>query len=330
MKVLLTGVTGFLGSHVAERLAATGHKVRCLVRGAKPSLPPGTVRDGLEIRTVDFGSIEALVEAFDGIERVYHVAGTTRARTTEEYYTGNVTVTTRLADACIRSGAKIDRFVFVSSLSAVGPTQPGQTTDESSPYRPVSHYGRSKMLAELELGKRAEALKLVVVRPAAIYGPRERDLLSYFRMIRKGFYPVIGIKRRFLNFAHCDDVVQGIVLAGNSTCPPGSTYFIAGDRSYDTDELAGAISAAMGVRARSIIVPVAAVWVVGLLSEVWGRVLRTPVFFNLQKVHEAKAISWDCSIEKARKELGYNPAVDFADGMRTTYRWYLDHGLVKI
>lgn len=328
MKILLTGVTGFLGSHLAERLAARGHEVRCLVRSAGASLPKDMTREGLEIRPVDYADPNALDEAMDGVHRVFHVAGTTRARTTAEYYEGNCVLTSRLAEACLRVGGAIDRFVYVSSLSAMGPSEPGRELDETAPCRPVSHYGRSKMFAEQELRGMVSKLPLVIVRPGAIYGPRERDLFLYFQLIKRGFYPRIGRLRKYLNLAYCDDVVNGILLAGESDQAPGKTYFIGDARSHDTNEIARSIAQAIGVQARPITVPEAAVTVLGLLSEIKGRLGRTPVFFNIQKAREACAAAWDCSIARAREELGYSPAVSLDDGMVRTYRWYIGQGLL--
>jgi nucleoside-diphosphate-sugar epimerase len=330
MKILLTGVTGFLGSHLAERLAAMGHEIRCLVRSSTASLPEDMGMERLEVRTVDFMDADALVKAMDGIQRVFHVAGTTRARSTRDYYDGNYIVTQNLAEASLAHGGDLDRFVFVSSLSALGPSEPGEEPDERAPYHPVSHYGKTKMMAEQCLRRLDGKLPIVIVRPSGIYGPRERDLYQYFRLIIKGFFPRIGFGKKFLNMAYCDDVINGILLASESPRAPEKTYFIGSQRSYETAEIAGEIARAVGVKAHAIPVPEIAVRIIGGLSELKGRLTRTPVFFNMQKACEACAAAWNCSIALAQEELGYVPAVSLADGIDKTYRWYRSNGLLDL
>jgi dihydroflavonol-4-reductase len=328
MKTLVTGSTGFIGSHLAERLAAMGHHVRCVVRSPQSSFPRGMVREGLEVWPVDFEDRRSLAESLEGIQCIYHLAGTTRARNTRDYYEGNFLLTKRLAEACLEANVTIDRFIHVSSLSAVGPSGPGEEPDESAACHPVSHYGKSKLLGEEVLRRADGRIPLVIVRPAAVYGPRDRDLLRYFQMVRKGLYPRIGASRKYLNLVYCDDIVDGIILAGESAQSVGRTYFLAAPCSYDTDEIAESIARAMGVRALPITLPEMAVKMVGLLSEVAGHLARCPVFFNIQKAREACATSWSCSIKRAQEELGYRPAVSLAQGIVRTYRWYLGQGLL--
>ncbi len=328
MNIVMTGATGFLGSHLAEDLRARGNRVRCLVRGYPASFPADMERDGLEVVQVDFAKSDELACSLKDAEYVYHVAGTTRARITEDYYRGNRDLTRAVAEACVRSGAALKRFVHVSSLSAIGPTVPDEKPDETTTCRPVSHYGQSKLQAEEEVRRLDSKLPFVIVRPGAIYGPRDHDLYLYFKMIQKRFYPRVGRLRRLLNIAHVDDIVRGIVLAGEARDAVGQTYMIGAEQSSDTDEIARAIAVAMGIRPFPITVPVAGVKLLGALSELQGRILHSAVFFNLQKAREACALAWNCSIAKARAQLGYHPMVALDEGIERTYRWYCRAGLL--
>src|SRR5215211_6659999 len=174
-RVLVTGATGFVGSHVAQALVESGYEVRC---GARPTSNARWI-SGLDMERVPLdvrGNPDDFCRAVQNVDVVVHAAGITRARQPEDYYSVNAGGTRRLAAAALRSGVR--RFVLISSLAARGP---------DGHDHPESDYGRSKLEAETHLLALGGRMETVVLRPAAVYGPRDTDLLPLFRIARAGW-----------------------------------------------------------------------------------------------------------------------------------------------
>src|SRR5574340_25657 len=195
MRALVTGATGFVGSHLAERLVGEGWQVRCMVRRTSSLrwLPPG-------VETVygELASGEGVGEAVHGADAVFHVAGVTKARRAAEFYEGNVRATANLLEAA----GDVPRFVHVSSLAAAGP---GADLSEDNPPRPVSDYGRSKLEAEKLARGRA-----VIIRPPVVFGPRDTDVLQIFRAVNRGRMVRIGRRDSFFSFIYVKDLAEAL------------------------------------------------------------------------------------------------------------------------
>lgn len=218
MRVLITGATGFIGSHLAEIFHSNGHKVRCLIRRTSDlhwirHLPN-------EYAYGDLFDRDALEAAVADVDHVYHLAGITKARTKEEYYRGNHLATKNLLATVLEHRPGLGRFVHVSSQAAVGPSSPGSPIDEATPFHPITTYGRSKMEAEKECLRLADRLPITIVRPPAVYGPRDKDVFEFFNTMSKGLQPMVGFGEKVVSLIHVRDLVDGIVLAGG--IPPRS------------------------------------------------------------------------------------------------------------
>lgn len=317
MNALVTGGTGFIGSHLVEELQRRGWDLRILSKDRMfgTDLP-------VEVVYADLRDGDALRAVLDGVDMVFHVAGLTRARRNAEYYFGNHLVTRDLLEACRRHAPKLRRFVYVSSLTAMGPRRGVEEITENSGFHPVSHYGRSKMLAEIEVQRAGAYMPVSIVRPSAVYGPRDRDLFRYFKMIRSNLQLLLGSGEQMLNLVHVDDVVQGIIRAAEHPAAEGEAFLIGSGDNYRTDDICGAIAKAMDKRPLVLHLPEALIYIVGYGGEAVGRLARRQVFFNAQKVHEAVQRAWTCSIGKARDRIGYAPAVPLGEGMASTLDWY--------
>ncbi len=324
MKTLVTGATGFIGSRLVEKLRERGAEVRCL---AKDTMNVAALQNlGVEITMADLNNGISWERLLDGVDRVFHLAGATRASRTAEYYTENYLATKRLAEVCARYAPALDRFVYVSSQTAAGPSLDGKPVTEDLPCRPVSHYGRSKMMAEQAIRMLGDALPVAIVRPTAVYGPRDRDFCDLFKLARLGVQPVIGFRRKVMNVIYVDDLVEGILLAGEHPDAVGETYFLGNDDAYSTEEIGMAIAKTLNCSPRRIHLPHAAVYALGALAQAAGRLTGAKVFFNVQKVRESVQAAWVCSVAKARTELGFRARTPLDDGLRITYRWYREHG----
>ncbi|MGD0498932.1 MAG: NAD-dependent epimerase/dehydratase family protein [Bryobacteraceae bacterium] len=313
-----------MGSTLIERLRSRGDEVTCIAKD-RLNLP---VLEALGVRVAlgDLNQANGWDDALAGVECVYHLAGVTRAQSSREYYEGNHLATRRLLELCLRHGPRLQRFLYVSSLAAVGPAFHGQPVDETTPYHPVSHYGRSKMRGEMEVLQVRDRLPITIVRPSAVYGPRERDMYEYIKLIAHGIQPLIGFRRKLLNLVHSADLVEGILLAAASPRAIGETYFLGSAESYTTEEIGEAVANVVHSHPLRIHVPHLMVYGIGALAQAAGAALHRQVFFNLQKARESVQPAWTCSVQKARSHLGFQPRLSLNEGMRITYRWYLENG----
>lgn len=315
MRALVTGASGFIGSHLVERLREEGHEVACLVR--RPGWLEGT--GGVELRFGDLRDPDSLRGAVRGVEVVYHLAGLKRAVRRADYYSVNLGGTERLLH--LLRDQPLRRFVFVSSLAASGPSPDGRPRREEDPCRPVSDYGRSKLAAEEAV--RRSGLPFVIVRPPVVYGPRDRDLLGFFRVVRRGWLPLWG--RDPISVCFVGDLVEGLLRAASRPEAVGQTLFLADPRPYTVEEVGRAAASALGVRLRRLPLPRALLLGAGLVGELVNRLgWDTPL--NLQKAREAIAGAWTCDVGRAEELLGFRARVDLQRGLGLTLRWYRTAG----
>ena len=327
----VTGGTGFVGSHLVEELLHRGvNEVRCLVR-----TDPKWLSD-LDVTYVrgDLSDVEVLWEALGGVDEVYHVAGRTRAPTEEEFYAANVQATLNLLGAVQQVAPDLDRVLVTSSLAAVGRCEQDLAT-EDAPLRPVSMYGRSKAQMEQALRERpettaesyAETLPLTVVRPPAVYGPRDRDILDFFRAVKRHVCPVVGGgSSRTLSLVHAEDLAAGMVDAVRHPGAVGETYFLGSEQPYAWNDVKRAATAALDTWAVTLPVPGPLLGAVGTAAEAWGWVTGTHPPLNRDKTREIRHACTACSSEKAQQDFGYAPNTSLDDGVADTIAWYRAEG----
>ena len=327
----VTGGTGFVGSHLVEELLRRDiDEIRCLVR-----TDPKWLSD-LDVTTVrgDLSDVDVLWDALDGVDEVYHVAGRTRAPTEDEFYEANVQATLNLLGAVKNAAPDLDRVLVTSSLAAVGRCEQEVATEEA-PLRPVSMYGQSKAQMEQALQERpetipesyAEVLPITIVRPPAVYGPRDRDILDFFQAVKRHVCPVVGGgSNRSLSLVHVRDLAAGMVDACRHPDTVGETYFLGSERPYAWNEVKRAATAALDTWAVTVPVPGPLVGLVGAASEAWGSLTGTHPPLNRDKAREIRHACTACSIEKAQQDFGYTPRISLDDGVANTIAWYRAEG----
>ncbi|THU34966.1 NAD(P)-dependent oxidoreductase [Niastella caeni] len=321
-KVLITGASGFIGFHLIEAALRQRLDVYAAVR-------PGSDISHLkeyEIKfcELDYTNVNELAKqlAATGCQYIIHAAGATRAGSQQMYDTVNASYAFNLASAALEGlGSKLKKFVFVSSLAAVGPlnSRLALITEDVTP-APVTAYGRSKLLAEQQL-KTLSSLPLVILRPTAVYGPRERDIFIMLRSIHRGIEPYIGRVEQQLSFVYVKDLVA---VAIHSLFSSGShlTFHISDGGSYDQYELANLSKQILNRKTLRLHVPYAMIKGLAFAMEKWnGWRGKTPVL-NREKLHELTAVNWQCSIEKAKKHLDYRPQYSLKQGLWETLQWY--------
>lgn len=321
---LVTGATGFAGSHLTRALAADGTRVRVIARSAaraREALPAG-----VEIVEGDLTDPATVVRAMDGVRTVYHIAAMYRQakHRDADYALVHVEATRLLLEAA--SDQRVQRFVHCSTVGVHGHVA-SPPADEEAPYGPGDIYQRTKLEGELLARSyhRERGLAVTVARPTAIYGPGDRRLLKLFTMIARRRFVVLGRGDIFYHMVHIDDLVRGLRLLGSHPRAPGEVFILGGERYYTLREIANLIAEAEGVPAPWLRLPARPFQIAGTLCEKLCIPLGIEPPIHRRRV-DFFTKSRAFTIEKAVRVLGYRPRVSLRDGIRSTLEWYLAHG----
>lgn len=320
MLALVTGATGFVGSHLVEELLARRWTVRCTVR----STSKRRWLEGKAVETVQADLLEpaSLAKAAEGVDTVFHIAGVLRGENYAEYRRGNVEATRNILDAA----PKAKRFVYVSSITACGPSPDGEPLTEDRPRAPISLYGRSKSEAEEAVWARRGDLGVTIIRPPVVYGPRDEGMLDLYRTLAKGVRPQIG-GPKFTSLVHARDLARGLALAAGDA-GAGQIFFLSNREAVSFAELADLILKALDRRALPVPIPDRVVRFLGGITEEITKITGKGGLFSRDKALEMTQKYWTCSPEKARRTLGWEASIDPEEGFRETLAWYRDQGLV--
>jgi dihydroflavonol-4-reductase len=323
-KALVTGANGFVGSHLVEALLDKGYQVRCLVRKTS------NLRwlSGLNVEYVygDVAEKISLKEAVKDVDLVYHSAGLTKAKNREEYFKANVEGTKNLVEACLKENTKLQRVIYISSQAAVGPGDDERPLNETAPCRPVTYYGESKLEGEKIVLQHADQLPITIIRPPAVYGPRDTDMLGFFKVANSSFRIAFGRGESFVSLVYVKDLIDGIILSAENPKSIGQIYFIADDRIYSWKEAFKIIAKVLNKRTIPLRIPKSFVFFLAFLSENFSHLCGGTAVFNTQKAKEITKRYWGLDVSKAKTELGYAPKYNLDRGAEETVRWYKEKG----
>jgi nucleoside-diphosphate-sugar epimerase len=316
MKALVTGATGFIGSHLCEELVKRGYSVTCLVR----EISSLKWIDSLDLKFIkgDCTDKESILNAMHDFDYIFHLAGLTKSCSDDAFFFINAKGTENLITAVAERNLRLKRFVYLSSLAAVGPSKNGTPVDEHIQPSPVSNYGRSKLEGEKAILKYKDTIPITILRPAAVYGPRDRDFLVLFKMIKKGISPHCG--KAYYSFLYVDDLVQGIILCAENKEAEGKAFFLAENAFYSNEEVVKVISSVLNAKALRFRVPK---FVIPFCSFI-GEKTNTGII-NKDKMKEFIHSHWTCNAQKAQDEIGFFPKVVINKGMKWTADWYRIH-----
>lgn len=324
VKTLVTGATGFVGSHLIERLVEEGEDIRCFVR---PMSNTRWLKNfPVEIFVGDFFDPESVRNALRGVRVIHHAAGVTKARRKRDYWRGNSELTRSLLDLTFRYADSIDRFVHISSQAAVGPSCNGRPVNELTEPHPVDVYGRSKKAAEDACREYFEKLPVTIIRPAAVYGPRDPDTFSFFRWINRGILPIVGSEEKRVALIYAPDLAEGIQLATRNKIAIGQTYFIANEVSPSWGDLVSIATQIGNRKMRKWVIPNFSIYLVAAAAEPLALLTGKVAVFSFEKARELAQANWSCDAAKAKRELGYEAKTPIAEGMRETLEWYRHEG----
>lgn len=323
MRTFVTGGTGFVGSHLVERLMAGPHAVTCLVRSRAKAERLFEARvPGLVVGTLD--DDRALRGALEGAEVVFHVAGLTAARSRAEFFEVNEGGTRRLLSLVPPS---VRRIVHVSSLAAAGPSPRGRQHQGDEPEHPVTHYGASKLAGERAV--RDGRVPWTIVRPPSVYGPRDTEFLRVFRLTKRGVAPVFGDGSQELSLVYVEDLVRALIAVARVPETVGGVYYATHPDVVRSRAFVTAVGRAVrpeGPPPRIIPIPAfaarAALRVTGAIAALTGR----PTLLTPDKANELLADAFTCSPARLMRDTEWAPSFPLSVGLAKTAAWYRERG----
>ncbi|CAN5603432.1 NAD(P)-dependent oxidoreductase [soil metagenome] len=320
MKAFITGATGFVGSHLADSLLEKGYEVYCLKRKTSST----KWLDGKNVKYVDgdLFSNDALEKVIKEMDYVYHVAGVVKAKTKAGFIKGNYEATKNILEITYKVNPEINKFIHVSSLASCGPNPGTEPIDETYEPKPITTYGVTKKMAEEEVMKYKDKMNVTIIRPPAVFGPRDTEIFIYFKTFNKGLNSMIGLKEKFLSVVYVKDLVNGIILAAESEKANGEIFFVCYDKAYNWKEIGDITSAILKKKAFQLKIPHSFVFTIGAIAQFFAMFSKNPATLNLEKCKDITAERWVCSNEKAKKILGFNPKGELKDGFEETISWY--------
>lgn len=319
MKTLVTGATGFIGTHLVKTLVEKGRDVRCLVR--KTSNTQYLKDSGVELYYGDLLSKDSLKGIANGINIVYHLAGEVYSNRCRDYYKINVSGTKNLLEECLP--ANIERFIYLSSIAAVGPSS-GILLTEQSPCRPVNPYGKSKLETEKILVNYFDrfGFPIVILRAPIVYGPlgQHNIITKILNMISKGRFFFVGDGKNLRSLCYVDNLIQGLTRIEKCENSIGEIYFISDERPYTFNEIFQIIAEQFEKNLHDGYLPY---WI----GQICGFACKSVAMLGFYSL-SLNAI-WNmtldmaCDISKAEKELNYKPRIKFKEGIKKTIKYYL-------
>ncbi len=321
--VFVTGATGFIGSHLVDTLLANNCDVHCLVRPNSNTRWLDTSR--LQIHRGTLRSRKDYEGALKNAEYVFHCAGLTQAKSEQEYLETNAHACASFYQACVENKSSMKRIVHLSTSGAVGSGPLDGILDESTPCRPLTDYGSSKLAGEVIALSFSSFLPLIILRPPKVYGERETKLVSYFKTLQKGFVIQFGKAERRFSMIYVHDLVQAMIDAAVKPSGDDKVFMISDGESYNWDNFPRAALKVLGNSARHIILPEVALDLAAGLYEIGGWLRRKPPLLDRQRVLDMRQPSWVISPQRFFQHYSFKPQYNLYEGLQRTIDWYRKH-----
>jgi nucleoside-diphosphate-sugar epimerase len=314
--VSITGATGFLGWHIALSFLESGWHVRGIVRpGSAKAVPDGVDRVEAAL------TAPALARALAGCEAVVHSAGLTRSAAESSFATVNVEGTRAVADAAGCAGA---RLLLISSQAAAGAGTPEHPAREDDTARPLTAYGRSKLAAE-EAVRSTARTAWTILRPCAVYGPRDRQFLTLLRLAVRGIFLLVAEPGTAFTLIYADDLARAVRMATEDSRAEGQCFFVGSVPPHTADEVLRSVAGACGRPYRPIRVPRLALRTLALAGAAAWRLGHVPPI-DPSRLVELSAPGFVCAVDRARDVIGFTASTPLGEGLERTVRWYRAEG----
>jgi nucleoside-diphosphate-sugar epimerase len=323
MKILVTGGTGFIGSHLIRELLKDNRNQVCAL-----------IRDSAKLKSCDFKDRITAIhgdlfqsEPFPAdIELVFHLAALTKIISPQEFIHINHEGTLSLLEK-LKQLKNLQKVVLLSSLAAAGPNREQAILREEMPADPISLYGKSKLAQEKLFSEHCPAPH-VIIRAPIVFGPGDMDMLDAFRMVRKGIIPVLGQKERRYSVIYVKDLVRGMIVAAASLCQ-NEIFYIANAEPVEWQNFLEEISRLLGrKKTRKIMIPEILGRGLAELSEIRIRTFKRKAIFNRDKFNEMKFPAWVCSAKKIDSLLHFQPQIPLLEALQETIHWYQERNLL--
>jgi nucleoside-diphosphate-sugar epimerase len=312
MRALVTGASGFIGGHLTVELARRGHEVRALVRPT--SSLRWLERTGLTLVQGDLGDELSLKKAAAGADLVFHLAAVIHASSWEKHRAVNIEGTENLLAACREAAPRLQRFVFVSSIAASGPSIKGHFKKEEDPCQPISAYGQSKLEAEAIVRRYGAAFPVVILRPPNVLGAREREVQAALRALRCRLKPLLGTKDKQTSFIMVEDLVEAVLLCAEKKEAVGQTYNVTDGRAYSWREPLDILGRLLGRHCLPL--PYGLLIVLAGSAEIAFKLAghRPPV--RCSALRSIRENYWIFDGSKIELELGFQARLTLEEGLR--------------
>jgi dihydroflavonol-4-reductase len=327
LRVLVTGASGFIGSHLIDLLCEKKYEVVCFIK--KGENTRWLDHKNIQIRYGDITDKKSIESVIDGpFHYIYHLAGVMKTDKPQTYYKVNAEGTRNLVEVCIEKKVPLKRLVYTSSAAASGPSSKYNTLRETDECRPVTDYGKSKLEAERVLFQYSERIPFTILRPTLVYGPRNpHGIFAYFQFAARGFKPNLG--DGMANLIYVKDLIRALVLAVEIEEAKGRVYLVGEQRIYSFKELGDTISGVIGRKTFTVRIPTFVLFASGALLQTIANITHTRPLFDLRRARDMNYRYWRFDTSKIERELGFFPVYSLRDGVKETVRWYRREGWIK-
>ena len=326
-RIAVTGATGFLGSHITERLLAEGHHVGILARSRDRAQRFENRVDKIVIANISDSA--ALEQLFEGVDTVFHLVSNFRTASSQPESYRKINVEGTKAAITAAKGAGVKRFIYCSTIGVHGHVK-STPANEDSPYNPGDLYQESKMEAECFCRGEADKgdMEIVIVRPCSIYGPGDLRMLKMFKMLAKRTFMLVGPCKENFHAVYIDDLVDGFLRVLETPGIAGETFIIGGAGYLSLKDYIAQAAKALGAPMPWLRFPYWFFYFAAVVIE------AVCVPFGIEPPLHRRRVSFyknnrAFSIDKARKMLGYSPVVALEEGMRRTVTWYRENGYLS-
>lgn len=317
---LVTGANGFVGSHLCQQLLARGYHVRALIRAA--SNLQFIENLNLEFAYGDISDPLSLPTAVSGVDYIFHPAGLVRARNRDTFFRVNQVGTRNLIEAVLKSNPDLKRFVHISSQAAAGPSDSLKPKTEADPPNPVSTYGDSKLASEEEILAAKGKIPITIIRPPAVYGPRDIDIYKFYKLAKLGINLKLGIDPHYVSLVHVTDLVECITMAAENDKAVGQIFFVANQDYYSIDDVIRIMAELMHSRTVDIALPLGVAKCMAFIIEQIFELFNKIPPLSRDKLNELSQKHWICTPAKAESLLGWKASIPIKRGIEETYHWY--------
>jgi len=318
MNILIVGASGFIGKNLVPQMAEN-QRVSILVRETS-NIELFKSNQNISILYGDLDKNQGIIEALDGIDAVIHCAARTMGRSYWDFYRTNTAGTVHLLNAMHVKNVR--KILYLSSHAACGPSNSNEPRTQHKHANPISFYGRTKRLAEHSIMN--SGLRFTIIRSVSVYGPYDKEILTYVKLLNRGICPIVGFGEKYLNLIYVKDLVNLVIRVIETDHFMDEVYFANDGRCYSLDSVMDTIARTLNKKSIRIHVPTSLALFIGLLNDVFLSPDRKLV--TRDKIRELACQYWTCSSADANLELGFTPRYTFEQGIAETVRWYRDQG----